>query len=47
MSLDRDEKCVILDYCLSDEQYSKMQGLHLIPLLSGEFAQFQEDSKKA
>ena len=46
MSLDRDEKCVILDYCLSDEQYSKMQGLHLIPLLSGEFAQFQEDSKK-
>ena len=43
MSLGRDEKCAILDYCLSDRQYSDLVGLHLLPLLNGKFAQIRED----
>jgi sacsin len=42
MTLGREEKCAILDYCLSDKWYSDLVGLHLLPLLNGKFAQIQE-----
>ena len=43
-SLSWNDQCIILEYCLSDKQYSDLLGLHLLPLLNGEFDQFQKDS---
>ena len=47
LGLSRDEKYRILDYCLSDKQFSDLLGLHLLPLLNGKFAQFQKEMQGA
>ncbi len=40
--LTRDEKCIILEYCMSDIQYFDLIDLYLLPLLNGKFAKFQK-----
>ena len=42
-----EEKYQVLTYCLSDNSYSKLEGLALLPMTSGEFAPFQLQSKKS
>ena len=40
-SIDPLEKQNLLMYCLSDNQYSELQGIELIPLANGHFTSFQ------
>ena len=37
----RQEKLDILKYCLKDNKYSDLSGLHLIPLANGSYAEFR------
>ena len=38
--LDSDSKYKLLEYCLSDDNYSNLQGLALLPLANGTFVKF-------
>ena len=40
MSIDVHSKYELLRYCLTDQQYSDLQGLFLLPLADGRFVQF-------
>ena len=40
MSIDAHSKCELLRYCLTDQKYSDLQGLFLLPLADGKFVQF-------
>ena len=40
MSIDAHSKYELLRYCLTDQQYSDLQGLFLLPLADGRFEQF-------
>ena len=40
------DKLKLLQYCLSDEDYSDLGGLVLIPLANGEFASFSDSSAR-
>ena len=40
MSIDAHSKYELLRYCLTDQQYSDLQGLFLLPLADGRFVQF-------
>ena len=39
--ISRDDKLELLCYCLSDENYSDLHGISLLPLANGKFVQFQ------
>ena len=40
MNFDAHSKCELLRYCLTDQKYSELQGLFLLPLADGKFVQF-------
>lgn len=46
VSLNRQDKCLILDYCLLDKQYHEILEMHLLPLFNGKFIRFQKDTIK-
>ena len=41
MSIDAHSKCELLRYCLTDQKYSDLQGLFLLPLADGKFEEFE------
>ena len=40
-NLDRKEKLFLLQFCLSDRNFSDLDGLQLLPLSNGQFAKFE------
>ena len=44
MNIDAHSKCELLRYCLTDGNYSDLQGLFLLPLADGRFEQFTSGS---
>ena len=45
-NLDRQEKLLLLQFCLKDRRYDKLCGLKLLPLFNGAFTKFSDQAER-